>query len=208
MSKSLGNFVSIKDALAEYRPEVIRYFMLSAHYSSPVTYSPDALSAAANGWERVNNAVRLVRQTMLDAQQGDEGNSFSERLDRTRDDFKAAMDDDFNAPRALAVLQELTRDVNSLLNSETIVSRAVLEAIDDTYKSLGGDVLGVIPQQDTATGGDSEREAKLIQLLIDQRARARAEKNYAESDRIRDELAAAGVILEDRADGTIWKLTT
>jgi cysteinyl-tRNA synthetase len=206
MSKSLGNFVSVKDALAVYPPEVIRAFILSAHYSNPVTYSEEAMTAARNGWERLYNAVRLVRRKLADAPQNDDGSGFTERLEQARADFKEAMDDDFNAPRALAVLQELTRDVNSLLNSEQSVGRPVLEAIDQTYRQLGGEVLGIIPEGET-TSRNGAREEKLIKLLIDLRARARAEKNYAESDRIRDELAALGVVLEDRSDGTIWKLT-
>lgn len=206
MSKSLGNFVTIKDALAKNRPEVIRMFVFSAHYSNPVTYSDEALDAAAAGWERLFNAVRLTRQVMNSAPEGDEGNSFNERLEQARTDFITAMDDDFGVPKAVAALQDLTRDVNALLNGDATVGLNTLNAIDATYRELGGDVLGIIPEGDTtAASGSGERENGLIQLLIDMRARARAEKNYAESDRIRDELANLGVILEDRADGTIWK---
>lgn len=207
MSKSLGNFITIKDALAQYRPEVVRMFVLSAHYGSPVTYSNDSLTAAANGWDRLYNAVRLVRAEMGDAPESDEGNSFNERISATEEAFRAAMDDDFNAPKAIAALQEFTREVNSLLNSDTTVGLSVLERIESVYRSLGGEVLGVVPEVEAAASGDSQREAGLIELLIDMRARARKDKNYAESDRIRDELAALGVVLEDRADGTIWKLS-
>jgi cysteinyl-tRNA synthetase len=206
MSKSLGNFVSVKDALEQYPPEVIRTFILSAHYSSPVTYSEEAMNAARTGWERLYNAVRLTRRKLAGAPESDDGSAFNDRLEAARADFKAAMDDDFNAPRALAVLQELTRDVNSLLNSEQSIGRPILEAIDQTYRQLGGEVLGIIPEGETASRNGA-REEKLIELLIDLRARAREQKDYAESDRIRDELAALGVMLEDRADGTIWKLT-
>jgi cysteinyl-tRNA synthetase len=206
MSKSLGNFVSVKDALEQYPPEVIRTFILSAHYSSPVTYSEEAMNAARTGWERLVNAARLTRRKLAGAPENDDGSAFTERLEAARADFKAAMDDDFNAPRALAVLQELTRDVNSLLNSEQSTGRPILEAIDQTYRQLGGEVLGIIPEGETASRNGA-REEKLIELLIDLRARAREQKDYTESDRIRDELAALGVVLEDRADGTIWKLT-
>jgi cysteinyl-tRNA synthetase len=115
------------------------------------------------------------------------------------------MDDDFNAPQALAALQEFTRDVNSLVNSGQAVGLDVLAAVNDLYGSLAGDVLGIIPRTEEAAGGDASREAALIDLLISMRAQARANRNWAESDRIRDQLAAIGVILEDRADGTIWK---
>ncbi len=208
MSKSLGNFITLKDALVQNRAEVLRLFVLSAHYSSPVTYSPDALTAAANGWERLYNAVRLTRQMMTDAPEGDDGNAFLERLEKARGDFKAAMDDDFNAPKAIAVLQELTRDVNTLLNSDATIGRSTLEAINTAYNDLGGVVLGIIPAAEaSAGGGDGQLQAGLIEMLIDMRKRARSEKNYAESDRIRDELAKLGVMLEDRPDGTVWRVS-
>jgi cysteinyl-tRNA synthetase len=205
MSKSLNNFLTIKDALKVYRPEVIRLFMLSSHYSSPIDYSVEALKAAQAGWERLYGPVRLARQMQLSAPAGDESGSFRERLAQAETDFRAVMDDDFNAPKALAVLQELTRDVNTLLNSGQAVSRAVLEAIDAAYLRLGGEVLGIIPARDSA-GSDGQREAGLIQLLIELRQQARKNKNFAESDRIRDELARLGVTLEDRPDGTVWRV--
>jgi cysteinyl-tRNA synthetase len=206
MSKSLGNFVTIKDALRDYRPEVVRMFTLTAHYSSPVTYSDESMAAAAAGWERLFNAVRLTRQMLPSAPEGDEGNGILARLDAARATFRESMDDDFNAPKAIAGLQDLTREVNSLLNSEVKVGRNVLQVIEQTYADLGGTVLGLIPAAEKAQS-DGKRESGLIDLLIDLRKRARAAKNYAESDRIRDELAALGVILEDRPDGTVWKLS-
>jgi cysteinyl-tRNA synthetase len=205
MSKSLGNSVTLKDALAKYRPEVIRTFLLSAHYSSPVTYGDESLGAAQSGWERLYNATRLTRQKLASAPDGDEGNSFMERVTKARDEFKEVMDDDFNAPKAIAALQEFTRDVNTLLNSETVVGKNTLEAINAVYTDLGGKVLGIVPEKDIAST-DSKREAGLIELLIDMRKQARASKNYAESDRIRDELAKLGVTLEDRPDGTAWRV--
>ncbi|MFW5691386.1 MAG: cysteine--tRNA ligase [Chloroflexota bacterium] len=208
MSKSLGNFVTIKDALAKNRPEVIRMFVFSAHYSSPVTYSDEAIQGAAAGWERLNNAARLTRRMMDGAPDSDDGSGFMDRVEKARADFGAAMDDDFNAPRAVAVLQEFTRDVNSLLNGGATVGMPVLNAIDAIYRELGGDVLGVIPAGEaSAAGPNAQREAGLIELLIDLRTRARKEKNFAEADRIRDELAELGVLLEDRPDGTIWKVS-
>jgi cysteinyl-tRNA synthetase len=204
MSKSLDNFITVKDALAKYRPEVIRLFTFSAHYSSPVDYTEDALRAAQGGWERLYGAARLTRQMLPNAPQNDAGSGFLARLETAKTDFKAVMDDDFNMPKAVAVLQELTRDVNALLNDDTKVGRPVLEAIDATYRTLGGDVLGIIPAEDSA-GGNGQREGALIELLIQLRADARKNKNFAESDRIRNELARLGVTLEDRADGTIWK---
>ncbi len=205
MSKSLGNFLTIKDALKLHRPEVIRTFILSAHYSNPIVYSPEGLAAAAAGWERLYSPVRLARQMLAGAPATDDGSGILPRLEAARADFISVMDDDFNTPRALAVLQELTRDVNALLNSSAAVGRPALEAIEATYRELGGGVLGIIPAAE-AMGSDGQREAGLVELLVSLRAEARKKKDYATSDRIRDELARLGVLLEDRPDGTVWRL--
>lgn len=207
MSKSLGNFVRARDALETYRPQVIRMFAMSAHYASPVDYSDAGMQAAQAGWERLYGAVRLTRSMLGAAPASDDSNSFRDRLAAARAQFIEVMDDDFNMPKAVAVLQELTRDVNTLLNSGQAVGRPVLEAIESTYTDLGGTVLGIIPAGEAVTSGDSAREAGLIQLLIEMRTAARKAKNFSESDRIRDELAKVGVVLEDRADGTIWRAT-
>jgi cysteinyl-tRNA synthetase len=206
MGKSLGNFITIKDALRSYRSEVIRMFILTAHYSNPVDYGEDALVAAKGGWERLYNAVRLTRTRMQNAPESADGNGFLERLNKARADFKEVMDDDFNAPRAIAVLQDLTRDVNTLLNDNASLGLATLNEIQTLYQVMGGEVLGIIPSTDATDSRSAEREGALIEMMIAMRAQARANKNYAESDRIRGELAKIGVLLEDRSDGTIWRI--
>ncbi len=207
MSKSLGNFITIEDALNSYRPEVIRMFMQSVHYSNPIDYVDDALQGAERGWERMMNAVRLTRRAMNTAPQSGDGNAILDVVRQTRADFFAAMDDDFNTPRAIAALQELTREANSLLNSGVNAGLDVLNEINGTFSELGGKILGIIPDKEAAVGHNSNREAALIELIISMRAQARAAKNWAESDRLRDALAKLGVVLEDRADGTLWKIS-
>jgi cysteinyl-tRNA synthetase len=103
-------------------------------------------------------------------------------------------------------LQDLTRDVNTLLNDNASLGLATLNEIHMTYQAIGGDVLGIIPGADITDSRSAEREGALIEMLIAMRAQARANKNYAESDRIRGELAKIGVLLEDRSDGTIWRI--
>ena len=206
MSKSLGNFVTVKDALQAWRPQELRCFILTSHYSNTVVYSEEALASAKSGWERLMNAVRLTRQQMNHAPEGDAGNGFLARLGQAKSAFHEVMDDDFNSPRAIAVLQDLTRDVNTLLNSDAKPGLFTLAAINQTYTEIGGDVLGLVPDVEASQSGDSQREAGLIQMLIDLRAQARAERDYARSDQIRDQLAGLGIALEDRADGTVWKL--
>lgn len=206
MSKSLGNFITIREMLTRVRAEAVRAFILSAHYSNPVTWSEEALAAAKAGQERLHSAARQTRQRMNTALDSAEGNGFLPRLERARNEFAAAMDDDFNAPRALAVLHELTREVNTLLNSATQPGLAALAAIHKVYSDLGGAVLGVIPAAEQEGSGDGRREGGLIELLLDLRAEARANRDYAASDRIRDELAGLGVLLEDGPNGTVWRL--
>lgn len=206
MSKSLGNFIRIRDALEKNRPEVVRMFAISAHYRSPVTYGDENMEAIQASWERLYGAVRLTRQMMNHAPESDDGNAILARLEQAKIDFKERMDDDFNTPQAIAVMQELTREVNTLLNGDAEVGLNVLDAINKTYMELGGEVLGIIPETAVVEGSNVQREGALIQMLINMRAQARADKNYAEADRIRDELAAIGVILEDRPDSTVWKI--
>ena len=207
MSKSLNNFITIKDALKAYSPEVIRTYILSSHYSSPIDYSEEAMLSAQRGWERLMGAVQLVRHQLKNAPEDDAGVDLQAMLDETRAQFLEAMDEDFNTPKALGHLQTLTREVNTLLNSDEPVARQTLEAIDALYRELGGEVLGIIPETVSGEGGASaERQNELIELLIDLRAAARQNKDFATSDRIRDELAEIGVMLEDRPDGTVYKI--
>jgi len=206
MSKSLGNFVTVQEALERFRPEAVRCFILSSHYANPVDYSDAALEAAQKGWERMMGAVRLVRQTMADAPPDGAGSGFLTTLDQARSRFVAAMDDDFNAPAALGVLQQLTTEVNTLLHAGQAVGRPVLEAVDALYRELGGGVLGIVPDDLADGGGQAERLDGLVRLLVALRAEARAARDFAASDRIRDEMAELGVLLEDRADGTVYRV--
>ena len=206
MSKSLGNFYTIKDALKLHRPEVLRLFILNSHYRSPVVFSEEALESAQKSWERIYGAVRLTREKLRQAPDGDEGNAFFDTLEKAKQQFVDAMDDDFNAPGGLAALHDLTREVNTLLNSDQTVGKTVLEAIDTTYRELGGDVLGIVRDEIEAGGANAEREDGLIRLLIDLRAEARANRDFAQADAIRDRLKDLGVTLEDRPDGTIWRI--
>jgi len=214
MGKSLGNSLTVQQAITGdspklshgYAPLAIRFFILSSHYRQNTDFSDDALSSAAKGHERLLGTVGLVRQ-QLDKAAGDTADpAFMDTIEQHKDRFVAAMNNDFNTPQALAALFDFNKAVNSLLNGEAPVSRATLEAIDQTYRTLGGDILGIIPEQITGGDGDSAGlEDDLIQLLVNLRAAARKNKDFATADAIRNQLADIGVILEDRPDGTTWK---
>ncbi len=208
MSKSLGNVLTVKDALARWRPEAIRFFILSGHYRSPIDFSGDAIDAAAKGWERATAPANLLRERLRSPDLPDGGAAgVAPALAEIKTRFVEAMSDDFNSPVALSGLFELSKLANSLLNTEPAAGRGALEAVLALYEELGGQVLGVLPAASLAgAGANAEREAALIRLLIEMRAEARARKDFAASDKIRDRLKDSGVILEDGKAGTTWKL--
>jgi cysteinyl-tRNA synthetase len=210
MSKSLGNFVTIKDALQRYKPEALRFFILSGHYRNPIDFSDGALEAASKGWERLVAPALAIRARLRGAPDGAASAAEAPAgepalVHEIKRRCLEALDDDFNAPVAIATLFELSRSANTLLNAETPAGRPVLEAIDGLYGEIGGQVLGIIPEQ-AAAGVSAEREAGLIRLLISLRAEAREHKNFALADTIRQRARELGVILEDSKDGTTWKI--
>jgi cysteinyl-tRNA synthetase len=210
MSKSLGNFVSIKDALKHYRPEALRLFILSGLYRSPADYSASALDAATKGAERISTAYRRVRSAIKDASAGDATNGrLIDLLDQYRMSFTSAMNDDFNAPLALAKLFDMSKDMNSAID-EGSASQPVLEQADAVYRELAGDVLGVLPTETRVSGGggNAQREANLIQMLIEMRLEARQAKDFTRADGIRNRLAQMGIVLEDGPRGTTYRISS
>jgi len=191
MSKSLGNFFTVRDVLTLYRPEVVRYFILASHYRSPLNYSEENLEHAKSALTRLYTALRNAAST--------DGQVLDAYIER----FRASMDDDFNTPEALSVLFDLATRINSTSGQE----QADLAA---TLRQLGA-VLGICQDnpveflQGTPQRSESELDSATIEKLIQQRSEARQRKDFAESDRIRDELAAQGIVLEDTAEGTIWR---
>ncbi len=189
MSKSLGNFFTVREILQKYPAEDIRYFMLASHYRSPLNYCDDNLANARASLARFYTALR----NLPDAEPFE--NSQYEH------DFIAAMNDDFNTPVALAGLFELARDINKA--RETDIHQAA--QLGATLRHIAR-VLGLLEQNpDVFLQGDSGVDVSQIEQLIVQRTQARENKHWAESDRIRDQLMAMGIVIEDNADGSTWK---
>ena len=204
MGKSLGNFTTIKQALAEYDPLVLRFFILSSHYRSPTDFSQVALEGASKGLDRLLGTVRALRERLGTTAEGDLDPDLAALLQSHKDRFLEAMDDDFNAPKAIGVLFDLAREVNRRLNEEAPLNQASLRAIDDLYRELGGQILGLVPDMLPQQSG-AGLEADLMRLLIEMRQEARQDKNWAQADAIRDRLTELGIALEDGSQGTTWR---
>jgi cysteinyl-tRNA synthetase len=217
MSKSLGNSLTIQQLLTgthtllsqPYSPMALRYFILSSHYRQNSDFTDEALSGAARGYERLAGTVLLTRQKLARVAEGDETlpPDLQTIIEQTHQRFLAAMDHDFNTPQALAALFDFNRAVNTLLNSDRAISTGTLRAIDQTYRVLGGEILGLLPEE-ISPGGQQHAnlEQELIQILVDLRTAARQQKDFATADTIRNRLTEIGVILEDRPDGATWKI--
>jgi cysteinyl-tRNA synthetase len=207
MSKSLGNFLSLKDALKLYSPEAIRYFALSGHYRSPLDFSRDAMLAAERGIERLHNTVRILRMRMKQAiPAGTADLSHVTDLMGIGNDFMEAMNDDFNTPQALAALFDFAREVNTLLDSNQPLSVGTLAAIDGLFRELGGQVLGIIPDDLTQDVG-SELIEGLMEIVLEVRQRYRETKAWDQADLLRERLSKLGIAVEDRSEGPAWRLT-
>jgi len=209
MHKSLGNMITLRQAFERYDPLALRFFILGGHYRSQLDFTDEAVRAADKGLRRILGTVRAVRERLRAARSAGAGGEADAgvlaELGEARVRFEEAMDDDFNTPQAVAVLFDLGREVNTLLNSGEPLNAATLAAIDALYQQLGGDVLGVIPDELPEEAGVGLTD-ELVRILIEMRAEARQRKDWATADAIRDRLAAIGIMLEDGPDGTRWRL--
>jgi cysteinyl-tRNA synthetase len=194
MSKSLDNFFTVRAILEHYRAEEVRYFILTSHYRSPLNYDTEHLDNARAALTRFYTALRGLPQAPASG-----GEGYVSR-------FRDAMDDDFNTPEALAVLFDLARDINRLKESDTTSAAALAGVLKELGEMLG--ILQNDPEDYLRGGvnaGDDALSDEAIESMIQARIDARAEKNWSEADRIRDDLQAAGIILEDGPQGTTWR---
>ena len=191
MSKSLGNFFTIRDVLTHYDAESVRYFLLTAHYRSQLNYSEENLELAQGALERLYTALRGTDQNAQPAG----GETFVAA-------FKDAMDDDFNTPNALSVLFDMARELNKLKNEDPIKANGLAAQMRNLASVLG--LLEQVPEVFLQSGSD-DAEVSRIEALIAQRNEARAVKDWARADAARQELSALGVILEDGPGGTTWR---
>jgi len=234
MGKSLGNFITLKDAFAgnpplqrPVRPLVLRYFVLTSQYRSPLDFSVEALDAAQKGLERIEGTVGRVRRMLPQAAEGEAPEAVVRLVEETVGQFLAEMDNDFNTAGALGVLSTFTRELNRYLDEEEAPTGGALAAIDGLYEELGGRILGIVTDKtgrvfeehvgDTVrvTSGGTDRlvparpqvatREELIQKLVDERSAARKRGDYEHADSLRAWLEEHRVEVKDTPDGTTWR---
>ncbi|MEG2639222.1 MAG: cysteine--tRNA ligase [Clostridiales bacterium] len=210
MSKSLGNFFLLRDILDKFPGPVVRFYLMSTHYRSPLDFDDKKLEASAKSLERIWNAYRLTEEklALLEKQEGadsDAPEKLSAITTETRKKFKDAMNDDFNTSLALASVFDLCRDVNSIVNvqgfsggADTI---AALKGVLAFFGELNEVMNVIVPQEEK--GDDLSNE--LLNIIMAMRTKARAAKDWGTADYIRDELKAIGIVIEDAPDGPRWK---
>ncbi|MEA3333114.1 MAG: cysteine--tRNA ligase [Pseudomonadota bacterium] len=209
MSKSLGNFLTIRELLEDCHPEVLRFFVVANHYRSPIDFSQENVAVAAAGLERLYQSLDRLLEKAAGALAG--SSSLDDKVEAWRQSFIAAMDDDFNSAAAVAVLFEVSKEINRRLDEEKAsidpqAAAQVAEFMREIGEPLG--LLQEVPRdflQRTTGKADGQLDTAEIESLIAARAAARKERNWGEADRVRDILDENGVILKDSAEGTKWQ---
>ncbi len=208
MSKSLGNFKTVRDIVAQYDPQVLRYLMLSAHYRSPLNFSADLMASAKASYERITTCMENLNFRIANAKKAgaavDAALSEAEQAvlaeaEKCRAEFEKAMDDDFNTADALAGVFNLVKVINTSVTEGS--SLPMMQALKDELNELCG-VLGLVAERKSSASDD---EAAWVEGKIAERQAARKAKDFAKADAIRDELTAKGIILEDTREGVKWK---
>ncbi len=199
MSKSLGNFFTVREISEKYDLQVLRFFMLSAHYRSPLNFSADLMQAAGTGLDRILTAAKnlkfLLANTKVENMTEEEKEAFAKTEEYVKE-FEDAMDDDFNTADAISAIFDLVKYANTTANGES--SKEYLQGVYDLLVKLA-DVLGIIVEkEEEMLDGD-------IEALIEERQAARKSRNFARADEIRDELLKKGIVLEDTREGVKWK---
>ncbi|KJS17224.1 MAG: cysteinyl-tRNA synthetase [Peptococcaceae bacterium BRH_c4b] len=217
MSKSLGNFFLVREILDKFPPDVVRFFLLSTHYRSPLDFDDEKLAAAGRGLERVKNCIRALKEAL----QGNPRHTlsgadktFNEELGGRLAEFNSAMDDDFNTALATGILFDAVGDINTYLHHAAQADGPCLEALHKAFKIIKtfNGVLGLFKIDagdniiiDGQSGAASGLVEALVELIIKMRQEARARKDFATADSIRNDLGKLGIILEDTPRGVRWK---
>ncbi len=201
MSKSLGNFFTARDILKLYSVDAIRFFFCQTHYRGPLNFSEELLEASEKGVEKIKNFLLRINEEIDNVNSNETVNPFD--INKYVIEFENSMDDDFNTPKALAVIFELIKDVNKLLDNNHLNKQSILEIKEFLKKSLD-DVFGIISFEEMKANVKSI-ENDLIKLILDLRDELKKEKNYNLADKIRNSLNDLGIIVQDSKTGTTYK---
>lgn len=215
MSKSLGNFLIVKDVLRHFHPEAVRLFLLSKHYRKPIDFSDAALQESTTALDRIYTTLQRVESRTGDPKET--GGENHELYGRYWQRFCDAMDDDFNTAKALAVLFDAVRHSNRLMDEKDIAGdTSITEKLSPLLSAIlkMASVLGVLNQtaetyiaeKKSAKAVESDIDPAEVEALVKERESARREKDWQKADEIRERLAAMGVVIEDRPEGTVWKM--
>jgi len=203
MSKSLGNFFTARDILKKYTRFAIRMFFAQAHYAGPLNFSEELLTSAKKGLEKLDNLHDKINNEI----RGEKTDGVNPDFDfkKYEEKFIEVMDDDFNTPQGIAVLFDFMREVNRIIAENQNISNEFYQKAKDFLSKTAVDVFGILSFEEEKSEGDDKLEKELIELLIQLRIDAKKDKNYALSDKIRDELNKLGIALQDSKDKTTYK---
>jgi len=203
MGKSLNNFITIKDALRTYHPIAIRYFVLMSHYRSALDFSDAALEAAQKGLKKLQSTYDRISDAIRSDAAGKSGDDLTQAVKTFTDTFHAAMNDDFNTPRAIAALFDLFTEANSALDDRR-AGKHELEQLKQVVDNTAGQVLGIFGAGGTEGSGIQKEIGPVIEVLIGIRNELRKAKNFTLADKIRDGLLQHGIVIKDTPNGTTW----
>ncbi len=196
MSKSLGNFFTLRDVFKRYTPHAVRFFLLSAHYRAPLSFSEENLQHAENTLKRYNDFILRLTEITGKGPTGEVGEEMQDLIENAKQGFEGGLDDDLNISKALASIADLIRAVNCSIDGGSVTPSEAASVIG--FLENINEVLGVF-------SFEREMLPEEIEELIEERTRVRAERNFARADEIRDTLLERGIVLEDTRDGTRWK---
>jgi cysteinyl-tRNA synthetase len=208
MAKSLGNYITVREALKKYSADAIRLFVMSTHYRSEIDFTDERLKGAETSLNRLQSSLDSLedaKKVSVKREATKTEQKFNENVVKLKEKFVNAMDEDFNTPQALAALFDMSKEINRFLVEQKQTSSDVLEQVYDSFSGLAK-ALGLFQQEKTKDAG-GQVTGELVQLLFDLREQLRKKGEYGLSDEIRSRMKEAGLVIEDTAEGPKWKLT-
>lgn len=205
MSKSLGNFVTLKDLFKRFDPLAVRFFILQSHYRSTLDFSDEAMQGAKAGLDKLVNFLRELQRRISAAPSGSASGTDID-LTSYEKELHEALDDDFNTPKAIAALFRLSSDTYTKFFSNPDISPGTWKEIERLMNVYGNEILGILPSAGNIDGAaDGSTTGEILDLVVRLRAEARRQKQWSLSDMIRDGLKELGIVIEDKKDGTTWR---